>query len=77
MSEDNVAIGDDGTRSIVVSAGNDDRVDAVFAQDAGNGAQRRMGAAGDDTNVHHVSHRHLLVWRLDSRIVTALQTTRS
>jgi hypothetical protein len=74
MTEDNVSIRDDGTGSIVVSAGNDDRVDAVFAQDAGNGAQRRIGAARDDTDVHHVSDRHLLA--LDSWIVNAATTGR-
>jgi hypothetical protein len=76
MTGDNVSIGDDGRGSIVVSAGNDDRVDAVFGQDTGNGAQRRIGAARDDTDVHYVSDGHLLVLRLDSRIVNAATTAR-
>ena len=63
VTEHDVPIGYDRARSRLVFRGNDDGVDPVGCEYARNGAQRRVGTAGDDTRVHHLADCLLCVRR--------------
>jgi hypothetical protein len=77
VTEDDVAIGYDGARALLCSAGNDNGMDPVRREDARNSAQRRVGTAGDDARVHRVSYRLLLLWWRGHRILDSGATNLS
>jgi hypothetical protein len=76
-AEDDVAIGHDGTRSSLVFAGDDDRVDTVRSEDAGDRAQACVRTAGDHPCMHRIRDRPSLVWRGDHRTILTVDAQSS